>query len=322
MCSLGALEWEKTNLVWDFGLISACDRGVVADPRQYFKEEERFNPALYDKAQRGDILFVQCRHLHLFYRQVVPRLPGPVVVVISGGDETFPTDCHKSLKMGELLECDKIGHIFALNSVYIGEKVTQIPIGIDYHTIAYKGERGGWGERGNALEQERHLMRSFKRSRPTHQRKLGAFVDFQHSDTMHAGFKRYLEHGEDRRGIFKVLQSSGVIEWGGFMRRFKLWNKKAQYAFSISPHGNGLDCHRTWEDLALGCIVIVKRSALDPLYEGLPVVIVDDWREVTRENMQRWLDQFGDVKGNDEYRRRISHNYWMNKILREAEKLK
>ncbi len=37
----------------------------------------------------------------------------------------------------------------------------------------------------------------------------------------------------------------------------------------------------------LGNIVIVKRSSLDPLYEGLPVVIVDDWREISRENLQR-----------------------------------
>jgi len=47
------------------------------------------------------------------------------------------------------------------------------------------------------------------------------------------------------------------------LQRHDLWKKKTTYAFSVSPHGNGLDCYRTWEDLVLGCIVIVKTSVLD-----------------------------------------------------------
>ena len=45
----------------------------------------------------------------------------------------------------------------------------------------------------------------------------------------------------------------------------------------MSPQGNGLDCHRTWEALILKTIPIVRTSSLDPLYEGLPVVVVHEW---------------------------------------------
>jgi hypothetical protein len=55
----------------------------------------------------------------------------------------------------------------------------------------------------------------------------------------------------------------------------------AAHAFVASPHGNGLDCHRTWEALALGCIPIVKRSPIDKVFQGLPVWIVGSWKEVT-----------------------------------------
>ena len=54
-----------------------------------------------------------------------------------------------------------------------------------------------------------------------------------------------------------------------------------KYRFIISPHGNGLDCHRTWEALALGCYPIIKSSPLDCMFEGLPVIIVNNWNEVT-----------------------------------------
>ena len=60
----------------------------------------------------------------------------------------------------------------------------------------------------------------------------------------------------------------------------ELWKKYANdHTFIISTHGNGLDCHRTWEILLLGGIVITKKSSLDPMFKDLPVVLVDDWDE-------------------------------------------
>lgn len=48
--------------------------------------------------------------------------------------------------------------------------------------------------------------------------------------------------------------------------------------FVISPPGNGLDCHRTWEAIYLGCIPIVLRSALaEEFTRNLPIFAVDDW---------------------------------------------
>lgn len=53
----------------------------------------------------------------------------------------------------------------------------------------------------------------------------------------------------------------------------------------ISPHGHGLDCHRTYEALCLGCIPIVKTSPLDGLYRNMPILIVTSWRDLNAEMM-------------------------------------
>jgi len=51
--------------------------------------------------------------------------------------------------------------------------------------------------------------------------------------------------------------------------------------FVLSPPGNGLDCHRTWESIYLGAVPVVKKSALSySLYSNLPIVAVDTWDEV------------------------------------------
>ena len=56
--------------------------------------------------------------------------------------------------------------------------------------------------------------------------------------------------------------------------------------------GHGMDCHRTWEALILGCIVIVKKSVLDVLYEDLPVLIVDNWSDITKELLDTTIENF------------------------------
>jgi hypothetical protein len=49
--------------------------------------------------------------------------------------------------------------------------------------------------------------------------------------------------------------------------------------FSISPNGNGVDCHKTWESLYLKTIPIVTKSINSVQYKNLPIVIIDDWSD-------------------------------------------
>lgn len=312
--------WESTHFVWNFGLITTCDVGFPQNPRPYFANEPPLQPECYQNIESGDIVWVPSRFLSEFYQKVFPGIQVPFVLVISDGDASFPSDCLKADELEEMLSHENLIHIFAQNCDYRGtsKKISHIPIGIDFHTVAYKGTAGGWGMIGSPKQQEDRLLHYFQTALPTSQRKCRAFVDFQHSDTMHGDFKRYLQFGEDRASIFNTLARSGVIDHSSWMKRGELWKTKVNYAFSISPHGNGLDCHRTWEDLILGCIVIVKSSPLDPLYEGLPVVIVQNWDEITEENLQKWIIQYADASTNHAYREKLTHQYWMSKIINTA----
>ena len=54
-----------------------------------------------------------------------------------------------------------------------------------------------------------------------------------------------------------------------------------QTRFAWAPPGRGIDTHRAWECLLLGCIPIVIKSPLSSVYAGLPVLEVDDYAAVT-----------------------------------------
>ena len=56
----------------------------------------------------------------------------------------------------------------------------------------------------------------------------------------------------------------------------------SEHEFVLSPPGNmDADCHRTWEALYLGCIPICKRMGATKFFTDLPILFVDDWREIT-----------------------------------------
>lgn len=50
--------------------------------------------------------------------------------------------------------------------------------------------------------------------------------------------------------------------------------------FVISPPGNGIDCHRTWEAIYLGAVPIVLRTCLnEELIKLFPIIAVSEWSE-------------------------------------------
>ncbi|KAJ3068156.1 hypothetical protein HDU98_008690, partial [Podochytrium sp. JEL0797] len=81
--------------------------------------------------------------------------------------------------------------------------------------------------------------------------------------------------------------------------------------FAISPHGNGLDCYRTYEALLLNVIPIVKTSSLDSLYEDLPVLVLQSWEDLTVELMAETEVKFAATKWNF---RKLYAEYWYHKV--------
>jgi hypothetical protein len=65
--------------------------------------------------------------------------------------------------------------------------------------------------------------------------------------------------------------------------------------FSISPNGNGIDCHKTWESLYLKTIPIVTKSINSLRYSDLPILIIDNWDDL--DNIVLNKDLYSSVIG-------------------------
>ncbi len=64
-----------------------------------------------------------------------------------------------------------------------------------------------------------------------------------------------------------------------------------RHRFVLCPPGNGVDTHRMWEALLAGTVPVVLQSrAMEPFSE-LPVLFVDDFRQVTKEFLERAFEK-------------------------------
>ena len=85
----------------------------------------------------------------------------------------------------------------------------------------------------------------------------------------------------------------------------------SKYAFCVCPRGNGIDTHRIWEALHMGCVPIVKRHVTHECLLDLPVLFVDDWREITHEKLVQFIEQ---IPNNIYNMQKLSFSYWENLI--------
>jgi hypothetical protein len=69
------------------------------------------------------------------------------------------------------------------------------------------------------------------------------------------------------------LEVSSRLPYEMYLRRL------ASAHFCISPNGNGIDCHRTWEALYVRTIPVVTRSLVTDQHRDLPMVVLDDWSQ-------------------------------------------
>jgi hypothetical protein len=88
--------------------------------------------------------------------------------------------------------------------------------------------------------------------------------------------------------------------------------------FVLCPRGNGLDTHRLWETLYMGGIPVVLRGrSTVQLTAGLPVVVVDDWKQALDADFR--LRMWNTVRSRQWDYSPLSLSYWEARLTRMSE---
>jgi hypothetical protein len=233
-----------------------------------------------------------------FAKEVLGAIQTPFVLV--SGDSDIPIDySYLGDAFDQIVKNEYLLAWFAQNKSIEHSKLHSLPIGLDYHSKWVDPKIWGGGLILPAL-QELEIRKTLKESPLWPQRQPKAYCDWIFA----------LDRG-DRNLCKEQIDLSACIFPQGSLSRLMAWQAQSNCAFVISPSGAGIDCHRTWEALALGCVPIVKRNHLSDVFDGLPVIIVDDWRVVTQALL---IEKFEAMKGNTFDYSRLFLSYWSDEI--------
>ncbi len=139
------------------------------------------------------------------------------------------------------------------------------------------------------------------------------FLKFNTATTNHPSFKPH--KGERLRALTIMKQNFPDADYN-LVPQNLYFDLLAKHKFVLSPPGNGIDCHRTWEALMVGTIPIVLDTPMAPKgYEGLPVVVVPNWNMVTKEFLEQKYEELHS-NGRTYDWQRVQFPYWRNRIKR------
>lgn len=236
----------------------------------------------------GDTIFVEYDLLKKFGRKYLPKIRHRFILITPNCESG--TDNPQPGRFAHLLESKKLAAWFVQNiDQKPSERVIPIPIGLANQVWPHG--------QVSVLEP----IASLAPPRGGKERDYFVYVNFS-VHTNESARKPCLDY-------FLSLPTSVMRQpssFGAYLRDL------SRAVFVVSPPGNGLDCHRTWEALLMGCYPIVLSSTLNPLYENLPVVIVSDWSEVTDEFLQKKKEEFSKRAWNYE---QLYAPHWFKKVF-------
>ena len=146
--------------------------------------------------------------------------------------------------------------IYAVNLLKISDKFSPIPIGLENHRLFTNGVPSDFSKLISSG------LPSFG------ERKISILKSYSH----HTNPSERLSCSQ----IASRIGSTSLHEASPFQYRKALTNSR----FVLSPMGNGLDCHRTWEAMYLGAVPIVRRIHWPFINRRLPILLIDEWKEL------------------------------------------
>lgn len=301
------VEENNCHFLSSRGILKSCDIYSVT-PISSDIYIRNYNKNLLENNNYA-IIYVCNRAIPYFIKTY--NLPYKYILVSGDADETVSDNVfHNKNILLTFLNNPNLIHWYSQNCVMDHPKMTRMPIGLDYHSMSKKSN--DWGPQRSPLEQEKSLMDMINSNieKPFWKRQIKCYSNFHFS--MPARYK-YLY---DRLDAVNKVSKELVFYQEKKITRYETFINQCEYAFVLSPHGNGLDCHRTWEALILGCIPIVRTSGIDTLYDGLPVLIIKDWSDITYELLENTIADFKSKVFNYD---KLTLKYWTDKFNRHKE---
>lgn len=255
-------------------------------------------------------------------------ITSPTILVIGWGADYGTSNFRAEIR--KIVNCPYIQKVYANNvdcgvvpgNNNLNHKIVPLPLGVDYHTKAFVTPSTLYNYRSwpptftPASQQDCCLQSIATGLPPTRNRPTVAYTTAHLQQTDTTPRHQYSGHRKVIQELFGDSKATPHVRLDTKVSREESWKRHGDAFFILSPPGNGLDCHRTWEALILGSVpIVISDPAFNPVFDDLPVVLVDSYAEVTPENLARWKTEIVSKLDSKAYQlEKLTTAYWMNRI--------
>ncbi len=238
--------------------------------------------------QAGDIVFCKIDEVLRFFELL--RLTRKCIVLVTGEGD------HPCNAFQQQFLPSNVIRWFATNVIDPHPRVTALPLGLggmqDRVTLNIQGLSSKLSDATNCfmVPRDQWLYINFRpETNPLIRRGIyNSFKDRSKQESW-ITFDPPDHHGENKN----------------FLEQLK------RHRFVLAPPGNGIDTHRLWEALTLGAYPVALKSSVLKPFEGLPILFVDHYDQVSWDFLKANLSQLEEKKKNYDL---LKMGYWVQKI--------
>jgi len=225
------------------------------------------------------IIFSHVDYIFLFIEKYLPCIKYPFVFITNKGDAPLFQENYKPL-----LDSKYLIRWYGTNCNKIHEKVVAIPLGI--------------GDRKYAHGNKEELIQVIN-------------TPITKCDKLYCNFT-IKNNSIVRQECFNQISKLPFITIQIINVSFKDYLIQTKtHRWSVSPPGNGIDCHRTWESIYVGTIPIVMDTIEFLQFSELPIIKVKNYKNLSLEFLKEKSNNLSNVLDKSRF------SYWKNRILGE-----
>ena len=252
----------------------------------------------------GMSIFVGSDYLQYFVTSILDKITKKFILVSGMSIKTCPVEVLDQPSFFKLINNKYFIRWCSQNNVIKNyPSIIQIPLGIDYHAVYNDPKKWGKIADGKSpVEQEKYLIDVINNSKPFYERINKIYVNFEVN----------ADRFGQRKDCLKKISPSLLAMYQEKQKRTQTWINTSKYAFVVSPYGQGMDCHRTWEALILGSIPILKSKEFVNMFKDLPVLFVEDWDQITQKLLDDIIEKFKNTNFNYD---KLALDYWKQLVF-------
>lgn len=255
---------------------------------------------------------IYCLHSMGYLNKLKPyleKIQKPFVIISAMEDTQLPLEIDTDL-INSITSNIHFKHWFSINKTIPNNKYfTSIPYGLNYWTLStmpyFEENIQDYNEQNSIITNISNESIHFSKRIPI----IYGNFHFNFTDDRHGGW---------RRKLLNIIPDNIINYEQSIIKRSESYKNISKYSFVVSPFGHGFDCIRTFEALCLGCIVIMKKSFLDIIYEELPVLLVDEWTDINKELLDKTLIEFSNKTFNYE---KLKMKYWIDIVMSQFDNI-